>query len=123
MPRFVVLEHRLPPSDARGGLHWDLMLETPPVLRTWALSAAPARQVEIAVEPLPPHRLAYLDYQGPISGDRGTVERWDRGEFRWLSDELDRLEVAFAGQRLAGRAILERQTEAPQRWVFKWVGS
>lgn len=120
MPRFVVLEHRLPPSHARG-LHWDLMLETPPTLRTWALSSAPARQVEIAAEPLAPHRLEYLDYEGPISGDRGTVERWDQGTFRWLSDEPDRVEVQFAGERLVGRAILERQPDASQRWVFKWV--
>jgi hypothetical protein len=120
MPRFVVLEHRLPAADARG-LHWDLMLETPPVLRTWALSMAPARQVEIGAEALAPHRIEYLDYEGPVAGDRGTVERWDQGTFRWICDEADRVEGEFAGQRLVGRAVLERQPDAPQRWVFKWA--
>ncbi|HEX3657257.1 MAG TPA: DNA polymerase ligase N-terminal domain-containing protein [Pirellulales bacterium] len=120
MPRFVVLEHRLPPSDARG-LHWDLMLETPPALRTWALSMAPARQVEIAAEALAPHRMEYLDYEGPVSGDRGAVERWDQGAFRWLSDEPDCVEVEFAGERLVGRAVIERQPDTPQRWVFTWL--
>ena len=120
MPRYVVLQHRLPPSHERG-LHWDLMLETPPVLRTWALSAAPARQAAIAAEALPPHRVEYLDYEGPVSGNRGMVERWDCGEFHWLSDEADRIEVVFAGQRLTGRAVLARHSDALQRWVFTWA--
>lgn len=90
------------------------------MLRTWALSAAPARQVDIAAELLPPHRPEYLDYEGPVSGNRGTVERWDQGEFHWLSDEPDRVEVVFAGQRLEGRAMLERQADTAQRWVFTW---
>ena len=33
-------------------------------------------------EALPDHRLIYLEYEGPISGDRGTVVAWDRGEYR-----------------------------------------
>src|SRR5205807_395991 len=35
MPRFVILEHDHPE------LHWDLMLEAGPVLRTWRLAAPP----------------------------------------------------------------------------------
>ena len=37
--------------------------------------------VEMDAEVLPDHRLAYLDYEGPISGDRGSVTRWDRGTY------------------------------------------
>ena len=120
MPRFVVLEHCLP-ADAARGLHWDLMLEAPPALRTWALSAAPAMHGEIAAEQLPPHRMEYLDYEGPISGGRGSVRRWDQGTFRWLMDQGDRLEVHFEGERLIGRARLQRQPDAVQRWVFEWL--
>ncbi len=35
-------------------------------------------------KPLPPHRKAYLNYKGPVSGGRGTVTRWDRGTCRPL---------------------------------------
>jgi hypothetical protein len=120
MPRFVVLEHCLPPDDARG-LHWDLMLEAPPALRTWALSAAPAADGKITARQLPPHRIEYLNYEGPVSGNRGSVRRWDQGVFRWLMDEPDRLEIHLDGERLAGRAVLQRQTDDRQRWVFEWL--
>ncbi len=35
--------------------------------------------------PLPPHRMIYLDYQGSISGNRGTVVRVAQG---WLTPLL-----------------------------------
>ncbi|HEX4149876.1 MAG TPA: DNA polymerase ligase N-terminal domain-containing protein, partial [Pirellulales bacterium] len=107
MPRFVVLEHCLPPGHARD-LHWDLMLEAPGGLRTWALSAAPASGAQIAAEQLPPHRIEFLDYQGPVSGGRGSVQRWDQGSFRWLVDVPQRVEIHFQGSRLSGRAVLEQ---------------
>ncbi|HEV2971076.1 MAG TPA: DNA polymerase ligase N-terminal domain-containing protein [Pirellulales bacterium] len=69
-----------------SGVHWDLMLESGAALRTWALAAEPASDILIAAEQLPDHRLAYLDYEGPISGDRGTVIRWDAGHFELLSE-------------------------------------
>ena len=86
MPRYVVLEHETPAGYARPR-HWDLMLETGGALRTWALDEPPERvrsgQGEHSVqgELLRDHRLAYLDYEGPVSGDRGTVVRWDTGEY------------------------------------------
>ena len=33
----------------------------------------------IDLEPIPPHRREYLDYQGPISNGRGSVVRVDSG--------------------------------------------
>ena len=61
MPRFVVLEH-----DSPCGRHWDFMLEQENALATWALPQPPDT-AEMPAEPLPDHRLAYLDYEGPIS--------------------------------------------------------
>ena len=29
--------------------------------------------------PLPDHRSIYLEFEGPLSGDRGTVQQCDRG--------------------------------------------
>lgn len=121
MPRFVVLEHRFPEGHARE-LHWDLMLEDGSQLRTWALAETPVIGSAIPAEALPPHRRAYLDYEGPVSDDRGDVARWDDGEFDWLGDEAKRVELAMHGERLVGRAVLECQSAATQRWVFTWLG-
>ncbi|NUQ64853.1 MAG: hypothetical protein HUU20_20510 [Pirellulales bacterium] len=77
MPRFVVLEH-----DSPRGLHWDFMLESGDALATWALPEPPDAAAELAAESLPDHRPAYLDYEGPIASNRGTVRRWDRARMR-----------------------------------------
>ena len=97
MPRFVVLQHDWP------HLHWDLMLENGANLRTWRLSEPPNPGPPIALALLPPHRSMYLDYEGPVSGNRGAVRRvlsgtyetvpspvgeawfeFDTGKERWL---------------------------------------
>jgi hypothetical protein len=75
MPRYVILTHDHP------FLHWDLMLEDGGVLRTWRLLEEPAVGRTVPAEKLPDHRLAYLDYEGPVSGDRGNVVRWDYGTY------------------------------------------
>ena len=96
MPRFVILEHDWP---AR---HWDLLLEAGAVLRAWRLLAEPGAGVAVPAQPNADHRLLYLDYEGPVSGDRGTVSRWDAGTFDWVADEPDRVTVEFAGVKLSG---------------------
>src|SRR5262245_61559573 len=76
MPRYVILEHDHP------FLHWDLMLEEGETLATWRLSALPGRErLVIPAERIGAHRLAYLDYEGPLSGNRGRVNRWDVGVY------------------------------------------
>ena len=83
MPRFVILEHDWP---AR---HWDLLLEAGAVLRAWRLLAEPGPAAAVPAEPNADHRPAYLDYEGPVSGGRGTVSRWDAGTFTWRADGPD----------------------------------
>jgi hypothetical protein len=108
MPRFVILLHELP-AGADRRTHWDLMLEADGVLRTWALAEEPALGRSIAAEPLADHRLAYLTYEGEVSGNRGRVTRWDSGEYEVLAEAADRLEIRLAGGRLAGVAVLSQQ--------------
>src|SRR3569623_1675370 len=106
MPRFVVLRHECPPSHPRG-LHWDFMLEAGETLKTWSLPQSPGEFVNQAdaplesmqVEALADHRLAYLDYEGPISGDRGVVSRFVRGEYEIVS-QCDDWVVELRGLRL-----------------------
>lgn len=114
MPRFVILEHDHP------RLHWDLMLETGDVLRTWRLAAPPALGVAVAALELPHHRPAYLDYEGPVSGGRGTVVRWDAGSFTAAADEPGHLLLSLEGGRCRGRAVLRRGSG--EAWTF-WIES
>jgi hypothetical protein len=112
MPRFVILEHDHP------HLHWDLMLEAGDVLRTWRLAETPRPGVAIKAESLGDHRKLYLDYEGPVSGKRGQVKRWDSGTFTWLEEGTDRLLMRLDGQCCSGEAVLERATSGV--WTFSW---
>ncbi|MCA9120846.1 MAG: hypothetical protein KDB11_11710 [Planctomycetales bacterium] len=99
--RFVVLRHEPGPLGSRE-LHWDLMLEFGDGLRTWALSSELHIGKEIAAEELPIHRVEYLDYEGPISNERGKVTRVARGKFTVQADTKNRLEVVLHDDPLAG---------------------
>jgi hypothetical protein len=110
MARFVVLEHDHP------YLHWDFMLECSDLLRTWRLKASPAPGQTISAVSLGNHRRFYLDYEGPVSNDRGWVVQWDSGTFTWLADEGERVAVCLQGARLQGTASLCR-TEG-EEWEF-----
>ena len=105
-PRFVLLEHRW------DGVHWDLMLERGGVLKTWALEVPPAPGVEVGARRLPDHRAAYLDYEGPISGGRGSVRRVDDGVYEPIEWESGRVRVRLEGGQLVGEVLLSLRTRA-----------
>jgi hypothetical protein len=115
MPRFAVLRHESP-----EGLHWDFLLETGPVLRTWALRGPPQAGTEMMATALPDHRLLYLDYEGPVSGDRGTVTRWDRGSFQLVSSSDDEVVAELVGEKYSGRVTLRQVPDEPGRWRCWW---
>src|SRR5271168_476758 len=112
MSRYVILEHDHPV------LHWDFMLESGRLLRTWRLESLPAPGKIIAATALGDHRLAYLDYEGPLSGNRGTVTQWDSGEFKPVKQTDEHVEVRLHGRRLNGTATLER---AGATWLWRWT--
>ena len=114
MPRFVILEHDHPT------LHWDLMLEDGAALKTWRLPQPPGQEasgdetrVADAVA-LPDHRLMYLDYEGPVSGDRGHVKRWDAGTYESLGRDAATWTVRLAGARWDGVLTLPLGGENPR---------
>lgn len=111
MPRFAVLSHDHPFP------HWDLLLEdeVTGACRTWRLMSALDTSGEIEAEQTFDHRLMYLDYEGPISGDRGTVTGWDRGEFEWRAQWEDLCEVTLTGSRWQGTIRLSRCDKS--RWT------
>lgn len=91
-------------------LHWDFLLEAGPVLRAWRLRAEPSPGLAIPADPNFDHRRVYLDYEGPIAGERGCVHRWDAGDFEWLNDEPNHVEVILRGAKLRGRASISSGT-------------
>jgi hypothetical protein len=111
--RFVVLEHRF------EGVHYDFMLESGAVLRTWKLPQAPAAGLTMSCLSLADHRLIYLQYEGPISGGRGEVSRWDEGTYRPISSGDDRLELELTGKKLTGRVELVKEADAAWRFLLK----
>jgi hypothetical protein len=112
MPRYVILEHDWPQR------HWDFMLETGTVLQTWRLAEAPQSGMAIPAEKSFDHRLMYLDYEGPISGDRGRVSRWDSGNFEALIEEENRRVVRLQGERWRGNVELLHHPEAGWQFSF-----
>lgn len=121
MQQYVILRHDHPE------LHWDLMLEEGDVLKTWRLPQPPEidpasdeSSLDLTAEALPDHRLVYLEYEGPVSGDRGQVSRWDRGTFTLLERSEDQLVALLTGEELAGRLTLKK-TEQENQWSLNYT--
>lgn len=104
--RFAILTHDHP------FVHWDLLIEQAGSLRAWRLLEHPTRWLRAADSPaipaesIPDHRLAYLDYEGPVSRERGSVARWDGGDCDWIERSEQQIRVKLAGRWLQGTLTL-----------------
>jgi DNA polymerase Ligase (LigD) len=116
MARYVILRHD--PEQSSSAVHWDFMIETGPALRTWALESEPSAGRNIPAAALPDHRLAYLDYEGPISGNRGNVTRCAAGSFEIIAETPARLELRLTGDPWSGLVAICQDAAIPQRWTF-----
>jgi hypothetical protein len=110
MPRYAILTHDHPFP------HWDFLLEWGDACRTWRLLAEPAPGHPIPAEPLPDHRLHYLDYEGPVSGNRGVVAQWDAGIYDVASSDPQLL-LRLRGTRRLASAQLNMHPAKPS-WLF-----
>lgn len=91
--RYVVLHH-----TGFGEPHFDLMFETAlgSPLATWRANEWPlGRAAHLTL--LGDHRGDYLDYEGPVSGNRGVVRRVQSGTHVILEDGPRRLVVELEG--------------------------
>lgn len=112
--RFVILRHAAP-----DGVHWDLMLEQDGRLATWRLPSEPhgAAARPIVCVRIGDHRRDFLDYEGPISGGRGSVTRADGGTFLMLSRGEDEWLVEIHGGKMNG-AFQLRRSGVGDRWTL-----
>jgi hypothetical protein len=114
----VILEHT-GSAEFKPGVHWDLMLEVDGGLRTWELEAPPSEGFAIRATAIALHRLDYLDYEGPVSANRGSVRRWDSGTYEVLRETADLLVLAIRGERASGRLSLQRDDHDDGMWLVQ----
>ena len=120
--RYVILEHRIPD----GGVHFDCLFEIDDVLASWKMPVPPTHAKPVHATKQADHRKAYLDYEGPLTGARGTVTVWDAGTFQLAEgDTLSHMmETGIVicqchGKKLDGRLSL--MYLAGTLWVCKFV--
>lgn len=90
--RFAVSLHQMPSHQARP-THFDLFLEKEDFLMSWILAAPLSDQMNTFVIPNRDHRKDYLDYDGPISQDRGMIRRVQQGRLLWMQSDNDLVEA------------------------------
>jgi hypothetical protein len=139
MARFVLLYHDCPPSYPRSS-HWDLMLESGDVLRTWALEQLPrdwsdphsrtadkclgcpaiaAGNAVVAIS-LGDHRRDYLSLEGQLTGNRGAVIRVAAGTYSSEIELPDCWRINLASDELAGALALTRTSADGSQWTLEW---
>ncbi len=109
--RFCILLHDHP------YWHWDFLLEQGDHALCWRLLRKPVCDEPIAAEQLPPHRLLYLDYAGPLSNDRGTVQRIVSGTYQIIAEEPVFL-IQLEGLDWTQRASLDVISGDRMFWQF-----
>lgn len=116
---FVILRHTLPAHADRPS-HWDLMLATDESgpLWTWELLEEPVMGQSQWARRLPDHRREYLFYEGPVSNDRGAVQRWEQGELVWCQRSDMSMAAELHGVVLVARVHLSRDSDT--RWLVRW---
>jgi len=94
--RFALLRHELPAGSSRSS-HWDLLLERDQACWTWAVDDWPRATTTggTTATRLDDHRKYYLTYEGPVSGDRGTVARELAGQCDWHEAGSGRVQVTL----------------------------
>lgn len=121
----VQLLHSLPDGSA----HIDLMIavdaEAMQPLVTFRLPH-PVDELKageaVEITALGGHRPQYLTYEGPLSGDRGSVARVWAGRARWIERNPSSMEVvliANASPRIVRIRLLRQVND---RWILELAG-
>lgn len=109
--RFALLEHDHPVK------HWDLLLQQGNRLLGWRGDPQGHFLNGGLVVQTADHRMAFLDYEGPLTGDRGSVRRIDSGPLKWRRFGLDLMEAEIQG--LKWRGVLKLKKIAGNEWTVQ----
>lgn len=130
--RFTILKHSMTLSVPGRGDHWDLLFENGLTLVTFEVEEfwrstnttapsdlAPSSQSAHTQSAhtqsastswatrLPDHRHMYLDYEGPLSGNRGSVKQVTTGTYGVLLADQSQVRVRLSSQALHGTLELQ----------------
>ncbi|MEM1575732.1 MAG: DNA polymerase ligase N-terminal domain-containing protein [Nitrososphaerota archaeon] len=113
---YVIQKH------AARHLHYDLRLEMNGVLKSWAIPKEPPISIGIkrlAVE-VEDHPIEYANFEGIIpEGEYGAgkVEIWDKGTYKLIEREEDKIVIEINGKKLNGFYALIRMKKS-KNWLF-----
>ncbi len=114
---FVILEH-----TCSGAVHYDFMLEAGDVLATWQFERNPAGLevgCELICKKIQDHRLAYLTYEGEISGGRGLVKRVAQGSYQQIEVDEACWRFKMSGQLMRGNFLLTKSSLGnSDQWIL-----
>lgn len=116
----VLLLHVLP--DGTSHFDWMIQPAADAPLLTFRVAtlfdpANPA-QIEFLAESLPDHRAIYLDYEGPISANRGHVRRLWRTPAQIIAHTPDQLILTLHPPQASPRTLTGHPTPTTQHWHF-----
>lgn len=121
MAKTVLLLHTL----ADGSSHFDWMLERESTggKRLGLLSFRVSERVDLGMgdfcaELLADHRAEYLDYEGDVSGGRGSVQRVAAGMCRILDEQAGFVRVWVGFGSRTGEWVGRRREDSVSLWVF-----
>lgn len=111
---FVVHEHHA------KNLHWDLRLEIDNVLKSWAIPKPiplrkGIRRLAIMVDN---HEKNYANFEGviPEGYGAGIVKIWDKGTYKMIKHEDNKIIIEFYGKKLNGKYTLIRFKD--NKWLM-----
>lgn len=119
MPRAVQLEH----ETVSGSVHVDWLFE-----RREGEARVRSFRLRTRIDALPPdealrgeamddHRRLYLDFEGELSGGRGTVRQVASGEVVSVREEEGWIEVAIDWGR--GAELIRGERTGAGAWMFR----
>jgi hypothetical protein len=115
MPRFVILEHS-GTATYKPGVHWDLLIEWGETLLAWELLAPLNISAAQSVAQLPNHRQIYLDFEGELTDNRGSVQQWDKGNYSLVNNSDAEFTFQIDGKRVCGTMKLKRESQSTTTW-------
>ena len=90
--------------------HWDLMLQTGGLLRTYRLDSPPVELLDrpCTATKIDDHPLRFLRYQGSVNKGLGSVRIVDSGAYHLIDNSTDSFRLDFDGEVLRGQFHLTR---------------